>query len=74
MRLQSNKLVATEVSTRLIVHDVVVLAQGERDAGLIPAGATCEDIHIETEGFAVAFECGRCHHAWTETVAEVQKG
>ncbi|MDE1858557.1 MAG: hypothetical protein KGI26_05790 [Thaumarchaeota archaeon] len=74
VRLQSKKLVATEENTQQIAHDVVVLAGGGRDARVIPAGVTYEDLHIETEKFAVTYECGRCHHSWTEAVTKVEKG
>ena len=74
VRLRSKKLVDKEEGTERIAHDVVVLAQGGINSRVIPAGVTYEDVPIERDEFAVTFECGKCHHAWTETVTKVERG
>jgi hypothetical protein len=56
-----------------MAHDVVVLAQGGRDARVIPAGVTFEDVPIEREKFEVTFDCHHCQHTWTETIYKVEK-
>jgi predicted RNA-binding Zn-ribbon protein involved in translation (DUF1610 family) len=74
VRLQSKKLVDVEHDTERVAHDVVVIARGGRDARMIPAGVTYEEVPIEREEFDVTFECHHCHHTWTEKVAKLQKG
>jgi hypothetical protein len=74
VRLQSKKLVQSEQGTERITHDVVILAQGGRDARVVPAGVTFEDVPIERETFEVTFDCHHCHHRWTERVTKVEKG
>ena len=71
--MQSKKLLDTEQDTERMAHDVVVLAQGGRDARMIPAGVTFEEVPIEREKFEVTFDCHHCHHRWTETVFKVEK-
>ena len=73
VRLQSKKLVGVERHTERVLHDVGVPKYG-KNARVIPAGITFEEVPIERESFDVTFECRNCHHKWTETVTKVQKG
>ncbi len=34
---------------------------------------TVEEVPVERETFEVAYECGHCHHAWTENLTVVEK-
>jgi transcription elongation factor Elf1 len=73
VRLQSKKLVNAEEGTERIAHDVVVLAEGGRDARVLPAGVTYQDVPIERETFEVTYECHHCHHRWSESVVKTEK-
>ncbi len=34
---------------------------------------TVEEVPVEREIFKVAYECGHCHHAWTEKLTVLEK-
>ena len=75
VRLQSRKLLDKEEHTERVVHDLVTIGgMGLGSGNVMPAGITYEDVPIERDEFAVTFECGSCHHRWTETVTKVEKG
>lgn len=72
MKVERRELVGREHDTVRVVHDAVVI-RTQRGGGIIPVAAVAEEVPIERDTFKISYECGHCHHQWSEMVPVVKK-
>ncbi len=77
MKVRSKKLVNVENETERFIHDVVVsqpgLLIGRGPMQPTMSVKTVEEVPVERETFEVVYECGHCHHTWTENLTVLEK-
>ena len=72
VRLRSREWTEAEEDTERIVYDVLVPGGYNRPTQSIPLGAREAEIPIERDTYTLSYECGRCHHRWTETMTKTK--